>query len=126
MGNVHHKFVCLDTRRKGEEGGSIVSMGSGNELLDADDASFRFDICVWLFVICSYGLDWSPQAEGQLLSGSDDALICLWDVALCLKEGKSSVDAMQIFRGHNAVIEGRFLPRRKTKENEDEVCEYRR
>ena len=27
-----------------------------------------------------YGLSWSPFREGHLLSGSDDAQICLWDV----------------------------------------------
>lgn len=27
-----------------------------------------------------YGLAWSPYVEGHLLSGSDDAMICLWDI----------------------------------------------
>lgn len=27
-----------------------------------------------------YGLAWSPFEEGRLLSGSDDAQICLWDI----------------------------------------------
>lgn len=27
-----------------------------------------------------YGLAWSPLLEGHLLSGSDDAHICLWDI----------------------------------------------
>lgn len=27
-----------------------------------------------------YGLAWSPHLEGHLLSGSDDAQICLWDL----------------------------------------------
>ena len=27
-----------------------------------------------------YGLAWSPFLEGHLLSGSDDAQICLWDI----------------------------------------------
>ena len=27
-----------------------------------------------------YGLSWSSQREGYLLSGSDDAQICVWDV----------------------------------------------
>lgn len=27
-----------------------------------------------------YGLAWSPAAPGQLLSGSDDARVCLWDM----------------------------------------------
>lgn len=27
-----------------------------------------------------YGLAWSPHLRGHLLSGSDDAQICLWDI----------------------------------------------
>ena len=27
-----------------------------------------------------YGLAWSPHLKGHLLSGSDDAQICLWDI----------------------------------------------
>lgn len=27
-----------------------------------------------------YGLAWSPYMPGHLLSGSDDACICLWDI----------------------------------------------
>lgn len=28
-----------------------------------------------------YGLAWSPFMEGHLISGSDDATICLWDIS---------------------------------------------
>jgi WD40 repeat protein len=28
-----------------------------------------------------YGLAWSPFVSGHLLSGSDDAQICLWDIS---------------------------------------------
>ena len=28
-----------------------------------------------------YGLSWNPVNKGQLLSGSDDALLCMWDVS---------------------------------------------
>ena len=27
-----------------------------------------------------YGLSWNPQLEGNLISGSDDQKICLWDI----------------------------------------------
>ena len=27
-----------------------------------------------------YGLSWSPRKDGFLLSGSDDGIICLWDI----------------------------------------------
>ncbi|CAN0578508.1 unnamed protein product, partial [Ectocarpus sp. 12 AP-2014] len=27
-----------------------------------------------------YGLSWNPHVEGRLLSGSDDGLVCYWDI----------------------------------------------
>ncbi len=32
-----------------------------------------------------YGLAWSPYVPGHLLSGSDDAQICLWDIQSAAK-----------------------------------------
>ncbi|KAM7470405.1 hypothetical protein LguiA_008588 [Lonicera macranthoides] len=43
-----------------------------------------------------YGLSWSQFKQGHLLSGSDDAQICLWDINATPKN--KSVDAMQIFK----------------------------
>ncbi|EIE27378.1 nucleosome remodeling factor [Coccomyxa subellipsoidea C-169] len=51
-----------------------------------------------------YGLAWSPFLEGHLLSGSDDAQICLWDICAATK-GVSTLDARQIFRDHSGVVE---------------------
>ncbi|CAM6041127.1 unnamed protein product, partial [Sphagnum compactum] len=51
-----------------------------------------------------YGLSWSPTKEGHLLSGSDDAQICLWDVRGTYKQGRV-VEALQIFQGHVGVVE---------------------
>jgi len=50
-----------------------------------------------------YGLSWSPFNAGHLLSGSDDAQICLWDTFV----GKNSraVEAMNIYSGHGGVVE---------------------
>jgi WD40 repeat protein len=48
-----------------------------------------------------WGLAWNPHEQGQLLSGSDDALICLWD----LREAGHDVDPMQVRRGHTANVE---------------------
>ncbi|EMS68082.1 WD-40 repeat-containing protein MSI1 [Triticum urartu] len=43
-----------------------------------------------------YGLSWSIFKEGHLLSGSDDAQICLWDITA---NGKNkTLDAYQIFK----------------------------
>jgi WD40 repeat protein len=48
-----------------------------------------------------YGLCWNPHEQGQLISGSDDTLICMWD----LREAGLEVDALQIRRGHTANVE---------------------
>ncbi|KAJ6401602.1 hypothetical protein OIU84_016910 [Salix udensis] len=50
-----------------------------------------------------YGLSWSKFKEGYLLSGSDDAQICLWDINTTPKN--KSLDAMQIFKVHEGVVE---------------------
>ncbi|KAJ7544739.1 hypothetical protein O6H91_09G091100 [Diphasiastrum complanatum] len=51
-----------------------------------------------------YGLSWSPLLEGHLLSGSDDAQICLWDINAAPK-GQRTIEAKQIFQVHNGVVE---------------------
>jgi WD40 repeat protein len=43
-----------------------------------------------------YGLSWSKFKQGHLLSGSDDAQICLWDINATPKN--KTLDAMQIFK----------------------------
>ena len=53
-----------------------------------------------------YGLAWSPFLEGHLLSGSDDAQICLWDIRAASK-AQRSLDASQIFQDHSGVVEAR-------------------
>jgi histone-binding protein RBBP4 len=52
-----------------------------------------------------YGLSWSPFREGHLLSGSDDAQICLWDVHGPLGSGEKEVVAKDIYVGHLGVVE---------------------
>ena len=37
--------------------------------------------------------------EGHLLSGSDDAQICLWDIQGPLGKGEKTVDAHTIYQG---------------------------
>ena len=56
-----------------------------------------------------YGLAWSPFKEGHLLSGSDDAQICLWDVNA--HQGKV-LTAHHIYRSHAGVVEVRLADRR--------------
>ncbi|CAH9081735.1 unnamed protein product [Cuscuta epithymum] len=50
-----------------------------------------------------YGLSWSHFKQGHLLSGSDDAQICLWDISVTPKN--KTLDAMQIFKVHEGVVE---------------------
>ncbi|KAI3786678.1 hypothetical protein L1987_40555 [Smallanthus sonchifolius] len=50
-----------------------------------------------------YGLSWSKFKQGHLLSGSDDAQICLWDINGTPKN--KSLDAMQIYKAHDGVVE---------------------
>jgi len=52
-----------------------------------------------------YGLSWSPFREGHLLSGSDDAQVCLWDVHGPLGSGEKEVVAKDIYVGHLGVVE---------------------
>jgi histone-binding protein RBBP4 len=44
-----------------------------------------------------YGLSWSTLKEGFLLSGSDDARICIWDISSSISK-KGVVGAAQIFQ----------------------------
>ncbi|KAK6121301.1 hypothetical protein DH2020_044952 [Rehmannia glutinosa] len=50
-----------------------------------------------------YGLSWSHFKQGHLLSGSDDAQICLWDINATPKH--KALDAMHIFKIHEGVVE---------------------
>lgn len=43
-----------------------------------------------------YGLSWSPFKQGHLLSGSDDAQICLWDINATPKN--KALDATHIYK----------------------------
>jgi histone-binding protein RBBP4 len=45
-----------------------------------------------------YGLCWSSVEAGKLLSGSDDARICMWDVA-------HSPESVATFTAHTDVVE---------------------
>mmetsp|Transcript_19715 Transcript_19715/g.18782 ORF Transcript_19715/g.18782 Transcript_19715/m.18782 type:complete len:119 (+) Transcript_19715:376-732(+) len=51
-----------------------------------------------------YGLSWSPVNSGYLVSGSDDNLICMWDVN---KPNQLSVtlEPLMVFENHTQVVE---------------------
>eukprot|EP00632_Arachnochrysis_sp_CCMP2950_P015803 CAMPEP_0185688764 /NCGR_PEP_ID=MMETSP1164-20130828/36_1 /TAXON_ID=1104430 /ORGANISM="Chrysoreinhardia sp, Strain CCMP2950" /LENGTH=261 /DNA_ID=CAMNT_0028355225 /DNA_START=708 /DNA_END=1490 /DNA_ORIENTATION=- len=48
-----------------------------------------------------YGLCWNANKTGHLLSGSDDAKICFWDIGECSVEAC----ALHIWTGHADVVE---------------------
>jgi histone-binding protein RBBP4 len=58
-----------------------------------------------------YGLCWSPQQQGYLISGSEDKKLCLWNVETVIGKGVASnqpgtqIPAMATFTGHTDVVE---------------------
>ncbi|KAJ1509888.1 hypothetical protein HMI56_006589 [Coelomomyces lativittatus] len=50
-----------------------------------------------------YGLSWSKLRAGQLLSGSDDALICQWDLQGMTKDNLH-VEPVRIYKGHSTIV----------------------
>lgn len=54
-----------------------------------------------------YGLSWSKFKQGHLLSGSDDAQICLWDINATPKN--KTLEAMQIFKVGTASLAAFWL-----------------
>lgn len=51
-----------------------------------------------------YGLAWSPFKPGYLLSGSDDAQVCLWDVSAA-SGSKQTLNALHVWQEHLGVVE---------------------
>jgi len=68
-----------------------------------------------------YGLAWNPQHKGLLLSGSDDQLVCMWDISAASTSSSSSsskasssaggvsggrsVEPLAIYTAHTDVVE---------------------
>jgi histone-binding protein RBBP4 len=48
-----------------------------------------------------YGLCWNHHVAGELLSGSDDCKICLWD----LNQSSTTAQALNTWSGHGDVVE---------------------
>jgi histone-binding protein RBBP4 len=51
-----------------------------------------------------FGLAWNPVRPGLLLSGSDDNLVCLWDVN-APNQLSSTLEATQTYDAHTQVVE---------------------
>lgn len=57
-----------------------------------------------------YGLSWSPHHAGQLLSGSDDAMICMWDIgqqsaSLTTSTPNNIIQPTTIYNAHTDIVE---------------------
>lgn len=55
-----------------------------------------------------YGLSWNHKNEGQLLSASDDKLICMWDINSA-KELGGEMQAQNTFRFHTSAVNVDFI-----------------
>ena len=51
-----------------------------------------------------YGLCWNRLKEGHIISGSDDSLVCLWDINAAEKN-KRNLAALCTYTGHTDVVE---------------------
>mmetsp|Transcript_21210 Transcript_21210/g.66609 ORF Transcript_21210/g.66609 Transcript_21210/m.66609 type:complete len:277 (+) Transcript_21210:34-864(+) len=63
--------------------------------------AFRPDYVCYGHTREGYGLCWNPHTTGSLLSGSDDACVCLWDV----RRGNKHIETLRKWRGHCDVVE---------------------
>lgn len=80
------------------------------------DSAFKPDLVLTGHTAEGYGLAWNPHAssQGMLLSGSNDSLVCLWDIsAAAAAPKKKGVPVTQTphlapvltLRAHTAVVE---------------------
>ena len=52
-----------------------------------------------------YGLAFNSKKEGLLASGSDDSLVCVWNIAATLVRGQKEMTPLVSFTGHTDVVE---------------------
>lgn len=90
----------------------VATHGVGGELYvfdrDAHPATpetdeFRPDVVLTGQTQEGYGLAWCDKQDGLLLSASEDATVCLWDVAAA--EGRRTLEPLKTFRDHTSVVE---------------------
>lgn len=68
------------------------------------DGTFEPDLVLKGHSKEGYGLAWNPHEEGHLISGSDDAVICAWDVSQGTKTSHI-LEAKATYTGHTSVVE---------------------
>jgi histone-binding protein RBBP4 len=53
-------------------------------------------------------LSWNPKTEGRLASGSDDKLVCVWDIQGAItanKKGPTELEPILVYGDHQGVVE---------------------
>mmetsp|Transcript_11626 Transcript_11626/g.23689 ORF Transcript_11626/g.23689 Transcript_11626/m.23689 type:complete len:349 (-) Transcript_11626:183-1229(-) len=70
----------------------------------AADGRFEPDLILKGHQKEGYGLAWNPHEEGHLLSGSDDSLICAWDITQSTKTS-NVLNPTATYTGHTNVVE---------------------
>jgi len=50
-----------------------------------------------------YGLAWSPHEQGVVISGSDDGLVCMWNIETGTKTN-NKIKPLSTFTGHNDIV----------------------
>jgi len=68
------------------------------------DGTFEPDLVLKGHAKEGYGLAWNPHEEGHLVSGSDDSLICEWDLSSATKTSHI-LEPKATYTGHTAVVE---------------------
>ncbi|GAB4819128.1 hypothetical protein N2152v2_006174 [Parachlorella kessleri] len=75
-----------------------------HETKPSPDGLCKPDIRLTGHKVEGYGLSWNQQKAGYLLSGSDDAQICVWDVTATTQQNRT-LHALHIYQGHGGVVE---------------------
>lgn len=89
---------------KGAHAAVLVFDRTKHELKAAPNVTCAPDLTLTGHEKEGYGLAWNPSAEGQLLSGSDDGLVCMWDVTTATK-GSTELAPLAKYAAHKDVVE---------------------
>jgi histone-binding protein RBBP4 len=68
------------------------------------DGTFEPDLILKGHTKEGYGLQWNPHEQGHLISGSDDSLICSWDINGSSK-ASHILEPTATYTGHTSVVE---------------------
>lgn len=68
------------------------------------DGAFEPDLVLKGHSKEGYGLAWNPHQEGHLISGSDDSMICSWDISTATKSSHI-LEPRAVYTAHTSVVE---------------------